>query len=150
MKALVKLVALTASVCAFSAASAAPNDIVGYWINAEKDSIVQIAACGDGQYCGTVRSFTGKGDETDAANPDPAKQSQTICGLTIVGALKPASTGWTGGWIYDPTTGERYQLSATMASPNKLKLRGYEGMESMGETFFWERTSKVPTSCTDV
>jgi uncharacterized protein (DUF2147 family) len=64
--------------------------------------------------------------------------------------LAPTSSGWSSGWIYDPETGEKYQLSASLSGTGKIKLRAYQGVEAMGETFIWTRSAKVPKGCLDV
>jgi uncharacterized protein (DUF2147 family) len=131
------------------AAAPAPS-IAGYWLTDKRDSIVQIGNCGPRNICGLIRSYKGTGKETDAGNPDRAKRMQPICNLKIIGNLVSTSSGWSSGWIYDPESGDKYQLSITLSGANKIKLRAYQGIEAIGESFVWTRSAKVPKGCLDV
>lgn len=46
---------------------------------------------------------------------------------------------WTGGRIYDPTSGKSYKLTITFKDAKTLKLRGYIGVEALGETMYWTK-----------
>lgn len=46
---------------------------------------------------------------------------------------------WTGGRICDPTSGKSYKLTITFKDAKTLKLRGYIGVEALGETMYWTK-----------
>jgi uncharacterized protein (DUF2147 family) len=130
--------------------AADPASAVGFWLNDEKDSIIEIAPCGRRTMCGYLRAYRGKEDETDSRNPNVAQRNRPVCGLKIIGKLMINDQALTGGSIYDPVSGGQYSLSAVVVTPNKLKLRAYEGFEAFGETLIWTRSTKIPGSCKDV
>lgn len=136
--------------CSGNAQTAVQGSINGYWLTAEKDSIIQLSNCGATNICGTIRSYKGTGKETDEGNPDKTKRNRPICNLQIIGGLTPKGKEWKSGWIYDPEVAEKYSLSAKLVGPNKLKLRGYIGTEAYGEDSYWTRSSKIPKHCQDV
>ena len=132
-----------------SKAAPAPADIAGYWVTAERDSIVQIGRCGS-SICGIVRSYRGTPNETDRANRNAALRTRPICGLRIVGSVVPSGLGWTPGWLYNPETGSQYSLAIKSVSTQQLRMRVYEGVEQLGEDVVWTRSLKIPTNCSDV
>lgn len=64
-----------------------------------------------------------------------ARARQRDCGKTIVWGLSPSDAKtWSGGSIYDPTDGNTYRLSATLASDGTLHARIYRGVPRFGKT----------------
>jgi uncharacterized protein (DUF2147 family) len=145
----ISLAALVPVVAMSSASPVDQPDIAGYWLTAERDSIIQVGRCGS-TVCGIVRSYVGPSGETDRANPDATRRKQPICGLRIVGGLVPAGPGWGTGWLYDPESGSRYGLTVKSVSAQKLRLRAFLGIEAIGEDVTWTRSAKVPKTCSDV
>lgn len=99
------------------------------WLTADGSTKVRIASCGQ-NLCGTIVWLRAPLDQQthrprlDAHNPDADLRTRPVAGLRIISGLKPASEGWAGGTIYDPTSGKTY---ASKLSPNPdgtLKVEG--------------------------
>ncbi|MGE3712069.1 MAG: DUF2147 domain-containing protein, partial [Hyphomicrobiaceae bacterium] len=116
----------------------------GVWIDDPGQGAVEILPC-NGLLCGRVVWLKRPTDKVgqpirDALNPDPRRRSQAVCGLTVIGNLKPQSNGtWDGGWIYDPKEGKTYDVELRLRSANQLSVTGYLGLKFLSETFIWTR-----------
>jgi uncharacterized protein (DUF2147 family) len=135
-----------------STASAASP--VGLWYAEGGAAEVQIAPCSK-TLCGKVvwlRSPLGENgcDLRDDQNPDLNSRNRTIIGLEVLSGLKPADdegSVWTGGTIYDPTTGRTYWCNARMEGDDRLSLRGYFGIRLLGRTTTWTRVGTGQREC---
>jgi uncharacterized protein (DUF2147 family) len=127
------------------------DDIVGVWNNEEKDGKIEIFNCGP-KYCGKIvfakepnypaGSKEGKPGmpRLDHNNPDASKRTTPILGLLIVkDFIFDGEDTWKGGTVYDPKNGKTYRGKITLASPNKLELRGFVGIPLFGRTTTWTR-----------
>lgn len=135
--------ALTFAVIMGGGTAAQAQDATGTWLNADKDGIVQIGACG-GALCGKVvwirdaiDKATGR-PPVDAKNADPALRSRPIMGLQILSDLKPSSTAnrWDGR-VYNIDDGKSYSAKVTLLGANQLKVEGCVMMICQSET--WTR-----------
>ena len=118
---------------------------VGYWVTPEGGSVVQITQCDSG-LCGAIVGLrlTRKPDENpvDTHNPDASKRNQPLCGLMMMGSLKPAKDNagkWEDGWVYDPDGGSTYTAEMKLDGSDTLKLRGFVGISLFGRTMTWTR-----------
>src|SRR5512132_2512882 len=89
------LLGLLAGLLVFAAMSpkALAADPRGVWLTEDKDAVLTITKCGD-QLCGRIIWLESATDQSgslrlDQNNPDPAKQTQRICGLVVISGLKP-------------------------------------------------------------
>lgn len=142
---------LTAALVAVPASGQAPT-VAGLWLDNEGKARVEIAPCG-GEMCGAIvwlkEPLNPKGQPwTDILNPDKAKKTRPICGLQIIGGLKPASGGqWTEGWVYDPEEGKSFNLELSLKDPDTLTVMGYAGIRLLSETFHWTRQPPNSPRC---
>src|SRR5512143_2115312 len=94
-----------------SARAAGPDDILGTWLNEEKDARIEVEKCGE-RYCGKVvwlqeaNYAAGSKDGIpgtpllDHNNPDPKLRKTPIIGLPIVRDFAFAGDGlWKGGTV---------------------------------------------------
>lgn len=83
----------------------------------------------------------------DTLNPDPALRSRSLQGITMVTGLVYQDGEWTGGSLYDGSSGRIVNGKAEIAN-GKLHLRGYMGVSLMGQTIVLERvaTPAAPTA----
>jgi uncharacterized protein (DUF2147 family) len=138
---------------AMAAAGPAPDGdaILGVWNNEEKDAKIEIYRC-DGKYCGKVvwlkdpnypegsKEGTPGTPWLDHNNPAPAKRKTPIIGLDIMyGFTYAGENTWSGGTVYDPKNGNAYRGKMTLASPNRLSMRGFVGIPLFGRTTTWTR-----------
>lgn len=121
-----------------------PVPELGVWIDDTGTGAVEIAVCGD-KLCGSIvwldKPVDAKGRPvTDGNNPDRAKRSQAVCGLQVIGNLVRQRDGsWDKGWVYDPKTGDRFDLAMKLTAPDKLIITGYVGVKLLSEDFVWTR-----------
>ncbi len=123
------------------------NDIVGTWLNEDKDAHVTIFMKGD-KFFGKVSWIkepidpdTGK-EKLDKHNPDPELQKRPSLGIMLLTDFVFDDDEWEDGDIYDPKNGKTY--SCYMEFPDEenldnLKIRGYVGISLLGRTTYWTR-----------
>ncbi|MBE0638886.1 MAG: DUF2147 domain-containing protein [Bacteroidales bacterium] len=123
------------------------NDIVGIWLNEDKDAHVKIENKNGVFYGNVVWLKTPIDDETgkpklDKKNPDEQLKKRPIMGLTLLSNFKfDGDDEWEGGEIYDPKSGKTYScyMAFTDDTKNILKVRGYIGISLIGRTTYWTK-----------
>ena len=126
------------------------DDVVGIWLNADKDAHIEIFKKGD-KFFGKlvwikdpIDAETGK-PKLDKNNPDPKLQSRPSLGLELLTNFEFDDDEWEDGEIYDPKTGKTYSCYMEFDDDdnlNKLKIRGYVGVSILGKTTYWTRVKK--------
>jgi uncharacterized protein (DUF2147 family) len=134
-------------------AHAVEGDIIlGIWDNEEKDAQIEIFKCGK-KYCGKIvwinkpvyeanenTSRVGL-PRTDDKNLNPVFRDRPIIGLQIMSGFEYAGKyQWIGGTVYDPKSGKTYSGKMTLASRDRLDLRGYLIFSFFGRTSSWTRS----------
>jgi uncharacterized protein (DUF2147 family) len=67
-------------------------------------------------------------------------KGKPVVGLTILKGLRRDGEAWSGGEVLDPKDGKTYKAQARLAdSGNKLQVRGYVGVPTLGRTQTWQR-----------
>lgn len=111
------------------AANAAAASIKGRWVTKEKDSVVEISACGAAM-CGRVSKFLktppGGVDQKDTNNPDKNLRSRKILGIAVLHSLKADGDKWRGT-IYDPRNGKSYRSVVYLQKNGNLHVQGCVG-----------------------
>jgi uncharacterized protein (DUF2147 family)/peptidoglycan/LPS O-acetylase OafA/YrhL len=137
------------------AAAAAPTPSpVGLWYAEGGAAQVEIAPC-DEALCGRIVWLRSPLDEhgcelTDRFNPDRSLQARPLVGLEILGGLEPVAddgSAWGEGRIYDPTSGTTYRCTVRLDGPDRLRVRGYYGIELLGRTTTWIRVGSERRAC---
>lgn len=134
-----------------TSAFAAPDDILGVWLNQKQDAKIEIAKCGN-DFCGKIvwlkepvypagsKEGTPGAAKIDYKNPDAARQITPLMGLQIMDGLQSSGDNqWKNGKIYDPDSGKTYSSKVTMVSHDQLDLRGFIGVSLLGRTEKWTR-----------
>ncbi|MGD9806714.1 MAG: DUF2147 domain-containing protein [Hyphomicrobiaceae bacterium] len=130
-------------------APAVPPGPVGVWIDHTGRGAVEISPCGQG-LCGRIVWLQQPLDQQgqplrDKLNENRRLRDRPICGLQILGDLKPMRDGsWDSGWIYDPEQGESFDVEVRLTAPDVLQVTGYKGLKFLSETFRWQRAAEVP------
>jgi uncharacterized protein (DUF2147 family) len=135
VKALAAAILMTAA--AVPAWAAAPS-IAGRWITEDGKALIEIARCGKAM-CGRILRVLNPAPGSsglDANNPDPARRSRPLAGLTILAGLTDAGDVWKGQ-IYDPKSGRTY-ASRVWTQGGALKVEGCWG--PLCQTRSWKRT----------
>ena len=124
----------------------APPGPLGTWIDHTGRGAVSIEPCASHQgLCGRIVWMQHPLDKTgqplrDSRNENRRLRDRPICGLQVIGNLKPMRDGsWDGGWIYDPEQGESFDVELRLRAPNVLQVKGYKGLKFLSETFQWRR-----------
>lgn len=123
------------------------DDILGVWLNEDKDAHVQIENV-NGKYFGKIiwlklpiDEETGK-PKLDKKNPDNELKKRPVMGLTLLSGFKfDGSDEWEDGEIYDPKSGNTYSCYMVFTDKTKktLKVRGYIGISLIGRTTYWTK-----------
>lgn len=128
---------LAAMLAATASASNAATPVLGKWMTAERDSIVEIAPCG-ATLCGRVlRILKPRADNPqslDRNNPDPALRNRSIQGINILSGFVDNGSSWKGQ-IYDPKSGKTYKSYLTRNPDGTLKVQGCVAF--LCQTFQW-------------
>ncbi len=122
------------------------NDILGVWLNEDKDANIKIEKT-DGKFYGKIiwlrdpiDEDTGK-PKKDKENSDEELRSRPVLGLEILTGFVFDDDEWEDGDIYDPKNGKTYSCYMKFNDDNKneLKVRGYIGFSLLGRTTYWTR-----------
>lgn len=130
----------------------APNGPTGVWIDHTGRGAVEITTCAPNAktLCGRIVWMKAPTDKQgqplrDGLNPNRALRTRPICGLQVIGELKPQRDGsWDNGWIYDPEQGESFDVEIRLRAPDVLQVKGYKGLKFLSETFQWQRATQPP------
>jgi uncharacterized protein (DUF2147 family) len=142
------------STAALFAQSAPPaqTELAGIWYDDTGNGAIEIQPCGD-RLCGRIvwlKNPTDKAGQpvTDKLNPEPAQRQRPVCGIQVIGDLKPQRNGaWDEGWIYDPKEGKSYDVQLTLRARDRLQVMGYIGTKFLSETFIWTRAPAELKRC---
>ncbi len=129
------------------------NDIHGLWIESRKQkTAVWIEDCDD-KLCGRIYwlkkplSANGK-PKRDHHNPDVTLRNRFRCGLRIMsGFVHKKKNSWSGGEIYNPSSGRTYNGMIRLDEEGSLKVRGYIGISLFGKTLKWIRPLEKIKQC---
>jgi uncharacterized protein (DUF2147 family) len=75
----------------------------------------------------------------DTKNPDPNLRSRSLKGIVLIKGLIWDKGVWSGGTLYDGSSGSTYQCKAEVKD-GILLLRGFRGTPLFGETIKLQRT----------
>lgn len=145
-------IALTLGVAAV--AWAEPFSPIGTWWAEGGAAKVRVLECDDG-LCARVIWLRSPFDEhgcalRDRYNPDPELRDREMIGIEIVRGLTPDEddqASFTGGTIYDPTSGRTYRCDLTISSDGQLQIRGFLGLRLIGRTVTWTRVGSEEQMC---
>lgn len=128
-----------------------PKDITGYWLTANKGTIVQFYKDGDSYHGKAVwhRQANDKNGKPlkDINNPDKSKRNNPLMGSLLVTNLKynPKTKMYEGGKVYQPNTGRTFDCKVKLIRENNvMEITGTAGMSMISKTLTWSRTSGVP------
>lgn len=123
------------------------NDILGVWLNEDKDAHIRITN-ENGKYYGEIiwlkdpiDEETGK-PKLDDENEDEQLRSRPVMGLMLLKDFEfDGDDEWEGGKIYDPKNGKTYSCYMEFKDETKdlLKVRGFIGFSMIGRTTYWTR-----------
>lgn len=142
MKSLLSTMLLVLGSCIYAQA----DEIVGRWKTEKGQSHIEIFKK-EGLYHGKIvwlednTNDDGSSPARDLNNPDQSKRQRTIEGLIILRDLRWTAEDqeWQEGKVYDPESGDTYDIFARLKDPNTLYLKGYIGISLLGRSTLWSR-----------
>lgn len=122
-----------------------PDDIVGTWEAVDKTLKLEMFHAGANYearmlYGNKLVESDGVTFRNDDKNPDASLRTRSTKGILFVRDLIWDKDQWTGGTLYDASTGKTYKCKAELKD-GKLQLRGYVGMPAFGQTVVLARTN---------
>ena len=139
MKNLLLLLSLNVLVIAVS-----HGQVTGSWNVVDDDdgivkSIVEIYEVNN-QYYGRIVKLLETSKRTHCEKCYGELKGKPLTGMIIMWDLDKTSNGGKNGKVLDPSSGKIFSCSIELAGPDKLKLRGYLGVPSVGKTSYWSRS----------
>ena len=133
---------------------AAPT-FAGVWIDHTGRGAIEVLPCpgNGGLLCGRIVWLDNPNDKQgkplrDILNPDTKLRGQPICGLQVIGNVRPQRDGsYDGGWIYDPEEGAKYDVELRLKDASTLQVMGYMGVKWLSETYVWKRATQDVRRC---
>jgi uncharacterized protein (DUF2147 family) len=123
------------------------DDILGKWLNEDKDAHVQIYL-ENGKYYGKIVWLNEPNEpatglpKLDDDNEDESLRSRPVMGLILLKDFIYDGEGeWEDGTIYDPKNGKTYDCYMNFDESGVLKIRGYIGISWIGRNTYWTRVS---------
>ena len=103
----------------------------GYW-QMDKETVIEFKPC-DEKLCGYLVFFGEDSNVKDERNPVAEKRTRPLCNLAFITGLKFETNRYSGGKLYDPESGETYDVNLTVEG-KEIKMRVYAGLPALGET----------------
>ena len=105
----------------------------------DKDGVtIRVARCG-AALCGRIVSLATRNDPqtgrpwTDKHNPDPARQSRPLVGVTVFIAMRPSGPNKWSGQLYNTDDGMSLKGNLIDSGPKTLRVEGCFGSLCGGE-----------------
>lgn len=123
------------------------DKIIGKWLSAEKNVMVQVYKNGD-KYAAKLIWFDDSDDKNkpmntrvDYKNPDVKLRKRKLIGMEVVDNLEynPATDSWENGMIYDAKNGRTWSSAANISNEGVLKVTGYWHFKFLGKTMTFNR-----------
>lgn len=123
------------------------DKIIGKWLSAEKNVMVQVYKNGD-KYAAKLIWFDDSDDKNkpmntrvDYKNPNPSLRKRKLIGMEVVDNLEynPATDSWENGMIYDAKNGRTWSSAANISNEGVLKVTGYWHFKFLGKTMTFNR-----------
>ena len=137
---LARLALATVAVVALATPALAADSVEGLWLVQAGTAKVKVAPCADkSKMCGQI-TWLKNGPAKDANNPDASLRERPLVGMLMIRDFKSAGPGkWTGGKIYDPSSGKTYGSKMNANADGTLKVEGCVSVVCQAQT--WKRTN---------
>ena len=138
---LARLAAATVFAGALASPALAADPVEGLWLVQAGTAKVKVAPCtaDKAKMCGQITWLKNAGAK-DANNPDASLRDRPVMGMLMIRDFRPAGPGkWTGGKIYDPSSGKTYGSKMSANPDGTLKVEGCVAVVCQAQT--WKRTS---------
>ena len=103
-------------------------------------SVIEIFERHNRVYGKIVELLNSKAKNPKCEKCDGEDKNKPIIGLIVLrGLKKDKNGGYFDGVILDPKHGKVYKCNMALETRDKLKVRGFIGINLLGRTQFWER-----------
>ena len=106
----------------------------------EAKSIVEVFKKADGKYYAKIVQLLQKPENANCVKCSDDRKNKPLVGLEIIRGLKQDGQEFNSGTITDPKSGKSYKCIVKREG-NKLNLRGYVGIPTIGRTQIWEKVN---------
>ena len=132
------------ALAAIATSAQAADPVEGHWMTAGGSAKVRVSPCAadKARMCGVITWIKAPAGAVpkDTNNPDASQRSKPLVGLTMIRDFKPSGAGkWTGGKIYDPSSGKTYGSKISVNPDGTLKVEGCITVVCQAQT--WKRSS---------
>ncbi|SCX88024.1 DUF2147 domain-containing protein [Flavobacterium caeni] len=122
----------------------AQHSILGKWKTIDDEtgkavSVIEIFESKGKIYGKIIELMNPKDRDKTCVNCTGSDKNKPILGLTVIKGLSKVGHEYTNGKILDPKHGKLYKSTIALETKDKLKVRGYIGVEFIGRTQYWER-----------
>lgn len=136
------LLSLAIMLCLVSISSA--QSIIGNWKSVDDEtgkteSIIQLYKNADGRIAGKITELLVVPENENCVKCKGELKDQPLIGLKIIDNMAKRGNKYTGGTIVDPKSGNQYKCILEEMEGDKLKVRGFLGIEALGRTQYWFR-----------
>lgn len=123
--------------------------ILGKWESTEKNLIVEVYEL-DNVFKARIVWFYDEDDtitpiaeRLDIKNPNKTLRSRKIIGMDVLSGLvyNAKQNKWTGGRIYDSSSGRTWDATVWLTSPEELSVRGYYLVRWFGKTLMFTKVN---------
>jgi uncharacterized protein (DUF2147 family) len=123
-----RIALLAAGLLALAAPAFAADPVEGDWTPPDGASKIRIAPCADNPalVCGKIAWLApANAKSLDGNNPKAELKTRPVLGIQTFWGFKSAGPGkWTGGKLYDPSSGKTYSGKLTAVGSGALKVEG--------------------------
>lgn len=119
-------IGLFAVIGLWSGAASATSPIDGLWLTSDRNAVVRVGSCGP-RICGWIVRVSGRGSNAaarDSNNPNTGLRTRTIVGMPVLTGFSADGNQFSGGQVYDPTSGRSYRTTLSLNSDGSLNVTG--------------------------
>ncbi len=126
-------------------AVAQTHSVFGRWRTIDDEtgkatSVIEIFEKHNRVYGRIIELLNSKAKNPKCDKCDGEDKNKPIIGLIVLKGLKKNKDGsYSDGKILDPKHGKVYKCNMSLETRDKLKVRGFIGINLLGRTQFWER-----------
>ena len=140
-----KLVLLSFLILITNVTVAQNHSVFGRWRTIDDEtgkatSVIEIFEKHNRIYGRIIELLNSKARNPKCEKCDGDDKNKPIIGLIVLRGLKKDKDGnYSDGKILDPKHGKVYKCNLSLETRDKLKVRGFIGINLLGRTQFWER-----------
>ncbi len=107
-----------------TALASSPHDVFGLFLTEERNSVIEVAPCGD-SVCGKVVWLNPDAlNEGETPEQARSKAGEKILGLSMLQGFARTGSDWRNGTIYDPGKDKTYASRLKRQADGTLEVKG--------------------------